>query len=152
MEPGKEENRGSLVNRTLEDRTLHKPERLPALKAALRLNVGHVTSVESCILVNKVLKPIELCTSKVIREALAPAKSIKEFKVGLILTEAESATWGLRLAKLTSIKHGTVLEVRFETGSNLYGQQKSRLGRTDDRECQLESPPNFFCDYYCNFY
>ena len=105
-----------------------------AIENSLRLNRGLVDSISDCILIKGRFKKFEACSSKEIREALSVQIPIADFKIGMTLDGAESANWGHRLAKLTSIRHKSIL-LRVAHGDIYTKEKLNRFGLSDSNEC-----------------
>ena len=105
----------------------------PKIKKAIRLNVNFpLDQLNKSYMINRQLRPLASLTSKEIRVSRSSADRIKEFKIGLRLSEQESASWCLRISKLSSVRHrNTVLRVAH---GDVYTQERLRrfgLSNTD---------------------
>ena len=86
-----------------------REDKLPKLKEAVTLNVARVPQTCRSIIRQGKFALIEKCTSKEIRESRQDSEPIKNFRIGLNLTTAESLSWLLKISKITSTKHKNVI-------------------------------------------
>ena len=112
-----------------------EPNKIKKLALAIRTRSGNVerTFLETYFVKDR-SKPLSKLSTKEIRETRTTYKSIRDFKIGMNLTEVECRSWGLKLNKITSTKHKNVL-LRIAHGE-VYTQEKlHRFGLTESPLC-----------------
>ena len=129
-------------------------EKREKISRVVGLNIlGRVQiDLTKCYIIKGWSKPLMKCTSKEIRSARSNEEPLKEFKIGLDLSVQEAATWGLRLTKLTSIRHrATLLKIAH---NDVYTKVKlARFGLIDQDKCPRCDDPEtlehkiFSCTY-----
>ena len=111
-------------------------EKLEKLNIAIRLNnlTGKERSFYEGYMLGSANKHLVKCTSKEIRLQRCSKVPITQYKVGLDLTEREALSWGLKISKLTSIRHrATLLKVAH---GDVYTKDKLQsYGLTPDNKC-----------------
>ena len=96
--------------------------------------------------------PLEKLTSKQIRECRSDQKPITEFKLGLSVSTREGLSWGLKLSKVTNVRHRNML-LRVAHGEFYTKEKLNRFGLIDSPNCprcdELESLQHKFieCQY-----
>ena len=83
---------------------------------------------------SKQWKPLGVLKAKEIRQTRTAKDQICLFKSGMILTPLESATWCLKLKKLTSVRHKTIL-LRIAHGDIYTNERLFRFGLKDNPNC-----------------
>ena len=133
--------RGQARVRDLDNRTLGELTRyiergkIRSIRNAVNLPVGNaVAPIKSSILIGKGFRELSSCTSKLIRESREAHEPITEFKIGCGLRDLETRTWGLKLSKLTSVKHRNVL-LKVAHGEVYTKDRLSRFGLIDSNQC-----------------
>ena len=130
-----------------------EPSRISKLETAIRTRAGTVDEVflESYFISN-IARPLHSVSSKQIRESRSQAQVIKEFKIGMQLTNTEGLSWGLKLSKVTSVKLRNII-LRVAHG-DIYTEEKlHRFGLIDSPICprcnEIEDLKHKFvdCDY-----
>ena len=105
------------------------------LQLAVSLNLVQTDlSFNETYYVAKQHKLLGKISSKDFRTSRSKKSPILNLKLGVILTQSESMSWGLRLTKLTSAKHrNTILRV---SHGDVYTQEKlHRFGLSDSDKC-----------------
>ena len=110
-------------------------KKLPLLRSAVALpNLTTNADIESSVVINGMFKEIISCTSKEIRTGRIQLDPIRDFKLGINLTDAEALNWGYKLTKLTSIKHRNIL-LRVAHGEVYTKDKLHRYNLIDNSSC-----------------
>ena len=110
-------------------------EKLEKINLAVGLNLmGTDRSFYEGYMLGYANKHLSKCTSKEIRTQRSDKVPITQYKVGLALTEKEALSWGLKISKLTNIRHKATL-LRVAHGDVYTKDKLQRYGLTTDDEC-----------------
>ena len=127
-------------------------KKLTAVLNAVRLNIRVNEPIGCCILIKDKLCSLDKCSAKSIRDSLYNSSPITSYKIGMELSVSEAKTWGLRLSKLTSVKHRNII-LRVAHGDIYTKDKLYRFNLADSNECprcgQVEDLKHKFfeCDY-----
>ena len=107
------------------------------LELAISTRSGRIPAspffLESYFLKNR-NKPLQAATSKEIRIARCTKEPILELKLGAIHTESETRSWGLKVTKLTNMRHKNLL-LRIAHGEIYTKEKLHRFGMIDSPQC-----------------
>ena len=127
---------GELTNQELNDLTRHiDGNKLNAIRNAKALPIfNNLRAIDACILIKGVFKDIAICTSKEIRESRTNLDPIKDYKIGIVLTDGEALTWATKINKLTSTRHKNLL-LKVAHGEVYTKERLHRFGLIDSNAC-----------------
>ena len=111
------------------------PSKINKLELAIVTRSGNapLNFLETIQIKNK-SKPLNLSSTKEIRESRTNKQVIREFKIGLNLSEMEARSWGLKLSKLSSTRHKNLL-LRVAHGEIYTKEKLNRYGLSDSPLC-----------------
>jgi hypothetical protein len=107
---------------------------IPVIRQVVSVNVRNTNGISSCLYINNKFKDITSCLSKEIRISRSRAEVIKEWKIGLRLDVRDSLTYSLRISRLTSIHHKSML-LRVLHGDIYTKDKLNRYGMIDSDKC-----------------
>ena len=112
-----------------------KPTKITLIENSIRTNSRRVDpDFLYTYFIKDVAKPLEKLSSKQIREARANTEPITDYKLGIISTKSESLSWGLKLSKLSSIKHRNIL-LRVAHGEIYTKEKLCRFKMINSSDC-----------------
>ena len=123
-----------------------------AMKAvAIPLGTQDV-SLNKGYFINDLFKPLEALASKEIRLSRSNHEPVRSYKIGLEMTETQSLSWSLKLAKLKSTRHKNIL-LRVAHGDIYTNEKLFRFGMQPSPLCprcqEIDTLQHKFlnCDY-----
>ena len=128
--------------------------KLPLIKISMVTPMlNNPVDIEGSLVITKgKFKDLRKCTSKEIRESRMQPEPVVDLKLGIFLTKAEALCWGLKLSKLTAIKHKNFL-LRVAHGEIYTKVKLHKFGLVDNNCCprcgEAETLVHKFieCDY-----
>ena len=107
-----------------------------ALRNAVSLNLPPDMTDKYLYCVGNKLKDMRALSSKVFRQARSTTEQQCVFKIGLILTPLESASWFLKISKLTNVRHRSLV-LRIIHGDFYTREKLYRYNLAPDNECKI---------------